>query len=148
MLLPCIGYGLRYVHGVDNGGKKPWNYIYTLLIYLACIPGMFSAVITAYTLFFSRENLLDSNAVIYFFPIITMLMTLMAIRQNISFDAIPGFDRIYGLMILLAITFIIVLFVAKVRIFIGFVGSMTTLLVIAVVVFALLKKASEKIFKR
>lgn len=64
---PVLVWILRMLHGRGNGGNSPWNYIYSVLVYLVCVPGMFSCVLTAYAMFFVRQNLLEVNFFIYFF---------------------------------------------------------------------------------
>ena len=52
-------------------------------------------------------------------------LTLAVIRRQVAFDEVPGFDRIWGLMTMIAMTFIIVLAIARTRIFLFFGGSTT-----------------------
>jgi hypothetical protein len=99
---------------------------------------MLAAVLTAYTLFISRENLLDQNVLVYVAPVAAMAVTLLIVRRNVSFDAVPGFDRIWGLMTMIAMTFVIVLAIAKTSIFLFFGGPIVMLIAICAVVFALL----------
>ena len=112
-----------------------------------CIPGIFAAVLTAYTLFFGNESLLDANVLIYFLPIATMVVTLVLIRKRVSFDDVPGFDRLSGLMVLMACSFAIALALHKTHIFIGFFGSVEMLFVLAAGVFALLKWGGFMLFR-
>ena len=56
--------------------------------------GLFAAVITAYGLFFTRTNLLEVNLLVYALPIVSMAFTLLAVRRNVEFESIPGFDRL------------------------------------------------------
>lgn len=124
------------------------KYIYSLLVYLVCVPGMLSCTLTGYTMFFSRQNLLDVNAFVYFFPILTMIATLVIIaRKNVLAD-LPGVDRLYSLMIILLISFGTALAIQKTRIWIFFGGSVKILLYIAIGCFIVLKIASWKLFRK
>lgn len=145
---PVLAWLAGPLHGKDRGTLAPWKYLYSLLVYLVCVPGMFAAVITAYTLFFSRENLLDANLLAYFLPIVSMVATLVLIRKNVSFDDVPGFDRLSGLMVMVGCSFAIALAIQKTRIWVFFGGSIEKLFLLAAGVFALLKWGTYMLFRR
>jgi hypothetical protein len=147
IIIPVLSWLIGMIHGRFRGGMAPWKYFYSLLIYLVCIPGIFASVVTAYSLFFHRENLLDVNILAYFLPIISMIATLVIIGQNVEFASIPGFDRLSGLMVMIAVSFAIALAIQKTRLFLFFGGSITMLIVIAVIAFALLKWGAYMMFK-
>lgn len=136
---PVASLVLGFVHRQGNGGNAPWKYLYALLVYSTCIPGMLAAVLTGYTIFISGENLLDQNVLVSVAPIAAMTVTLMLIRKNVSFDAVPGFDRIWGLMTMIGMTFVIILAISKTRVFLFFGGSIVMLIALCAFVFALLK---------
>lgn len=145
--VPVVSFLVGISHRSGEGRNAPWKFAYAVLVYLACIPGIFAAVLTAYTLFFSSESLIDANLLIYFLPITTMVVTLVLIRKRVSFDDVPGFDRLSGLMVLMACSFAIALAIHKTRIFIGFFGSVEMLFVLAAGVFALLKWGGFMLFR-
>jgi hypothetical protein len=145
---PALAWLAGQAHGKESGKLAPWKYLYSGLVYLVCVPGMFAGVITAYTLFFSGENLLDANLLVYFLPIAAMVATLVLIRKNISFDDVPGFDRLSGLMVMVGCSFVIALVIQKTRIFVFFGGSIEKLFLLAAGVFALLKWGSYMLFRR
>src|SRR6266545_5974271 len=128
---PLIAWLVGWLHSRGQGGAVPWKYLYAVLVYIACVPGMFAGVLTAYTLFFSRENLLDTNPLVYFLPIVSMVVTLVLIRKNVSFEEVPGFDRLSGLMVMVGCSFAIALAIQRTRIWIVFGGSIERLFVLA-----------------
>lgn len=145
--IPLLATFVRLVHGPGNGGRGISKYIYSALIYLVCFPGMFSAVLTGYSLFFEREDLRNVNPVVYLVPIASMVVTLVIIRKSVDFDDIPGFDRISGLMTMIAITFVLVLAIQKTRILLVFFGSIPMLIALVVGLFALLKWGTYMLFR-
>jgi len=145
---PVLAWLAGQTHGRGQGGVAPWKYLYSGLVYLVCVPGMFAGVITAYTLFFSHENLLDANLLVYFLPLAAMVATLVLIRKNVSFAEVPGFDRLSGLMVMVACSFVIALVIQKTRIFVFFGGSIEILFLLAAGVFALLKWGTYMLFRR
>ena len=148
VVLPLAAWLCGRLHGSGNGGKSPWHYVYSVLVYLACIPGIFSSVLTGYTLFFSKENLLDASLAVYILPIASMIVTLILIHKNVAFDLIPGFDRLSGLMVTIGCSFVLALAIEKTRIWIFFGGSIEWLFLLAAGIFALLKWGAYMLFRR
>jgi len=144
---PALAWIVGVCHRTGEGRNAPWKFAYSVLVYLACIPGTFAAVLTGYALFFRNENLLDANLLIYFLPIVSMIATLVFIRKRVSFDDVPGFNRLSGLMVLMACSFGIALALHKTRIFVGFFGSVEMLFILAAGVFALLKWGRYMLFR-
>jgi hypothetical protein len=145
---PVAAWICGRLHGSNNGGNAPWKYFYSVLVYLACIPGLFSSVLTGYTLFFSKENLLDTSLTVYVLPIISMVVTLILIHKNVKFDLIPGFERLSGLMVMIGCSFVLALAIEKTRIWLFFGGSIEWLLLLAAGIFALLKWGTYTLFRR
>ena len=145
---PLAAWLLGLMHPRGQGGLAPWKYFSAVLVYLACVPGMFAAVITAYSLFFARENLLDANLLVSFLPIVSMVATLVFIRKDVPFDQVPGFDRLSGLMAMVGCSFAIALAIQKTNIFLFFGGSIEKLFILAAGVFALLKWGTYMLFRR
>jgi hypothetical protein len=146
--LPLSAYIIGKLHGKGKGGSSPWKQFYSLIIYLCAVPGVFSAVLTASTVLNRRETLLDADLMVYFLPIVSMVITLVLVRKNVSFQAIPGFDRLSGLLILIAVTFIIVVTLDRTRIWLLFGGSIYTFLGFVLGLFALLRLGIYSLFRR
>lgn len=144
---PILGWALGAVPYARDGRVVVWDYVYSVLIYLVGIPGIISAVLIGYSLFFVRQNLLEVNLLIYFLPVVSMGICYFLIGRKVSFDRLPGFDRLFGLMILIGLSFLIVLLLFKLRLIIGFFASIETLAIIGVAVFVLFQYASAKLFK-
>jgi hypothetical protein len=145
---PVAAWLCGLAHGRGNGGKAPWKYCYSVLVYLVCVPGLFSGVLTAYTLFFSKENLLDVSIGVYVLPVVSMIVTLILIHKNVTFDEVPGFERLWGLMVMIGCSFAIALAIEKTRIWIFFGGSIERLFLLAAGIFALLKWGTYMLFRR
>ena len=136
------------VHGRGRGERAPWRYLYTLLVYAACVPGMFAAVLVVYALFFTSENLLDLDFAIYLAPLVTMVLTLGLMRRNVSFDSVPGFNRLTGLMTMLAVAFAIALVLRSLRVWLFFGASLVWFFVLAAAMFFLLTWGGRMLFGR
>ena len=145
---PCVAALCGWLHGRGRGNAAPWKYLYALLLYSVCLPGIFACVLTAYALFFTNENLLDVNPLVYFLPIVSLAVSLVLIKRNVDFKEVPGFDRLWGLVILIAISFGLALAIHRTRIWIFFGGSIQTLFGLAVGIFALLKLGAHLLTRR
>lgn len=145
--LPALTWLLGQVHQKGKGGETPWKYLYSVLVYLACVPGMFAAVISCYVLFFSRENFLDLSLLVSILPIVAMVVTLVFVRKYVAFDQVPGFDRLSGLMVMMGCSFAIALAIQKTKIWIFFGGAIEHLLILAAGGFALLKWGAYTLFR-
>ncbi len=126
---------------------SPWKYIYSLLVYLTSVPGILSFVLVCYALFFTQQNLLNVNALVYFSPIGFMIVTLALINRKVAFKRIPGFNRLLGLMIMIGVSLIITLAIQKTRIWLVFGGSIFSLFLLAIGIFLLLKLGGRLLFK-
>jgi len=143
---PLLTWLVGIAHRRGEGGRAPWRNVYAVLVYGVCVPGILAATLTGYLLFFTRQSLMQVNLVVFVLPILSMCVSLALIRRRVAFDAVPGFDRLGGLMLVIALTFAIVLAIEKTRIWLFFGSSFATLLVIVAVLFALLRWGLRLLF--
>lgn len=145
---PLLALLLGWLHPAGKGGRSPFKYGYSLAVYSACVIGMLALVVDAYTIFFTRENLLDANALVTIAPVFTMVLTLGLVSRNVDFRALPGFDRVSGLVLMLGATFAIVTLVVKMKFVMLFHGSFWNLVLLGIVVFLVLKYGTHLMFRR
>ncbi len=125
--------------------KTAANFL-SIPVYLAVLPGICTSVALGYLMFFSRTNILkEVDVLLVGGPIICMVATLFAISRVLCFDRIPGFDRLSGLMITVGVAFGAALFISKLRFFVGFFASFTTLIGLFLVLFAVLMMGLSKL---
>lgn len=123
LMIPISSFIIGAFTDEDERYESPWQYIYSTLIYLACIPGILALTLCFYHLLFDRRSFLDLNVLTYFVPIVAMIGTIFVIKQDVDLDEIPGFNRIPGLAIMIAVTFLIILLIQKTRIWLVFSGG-------------------------
>lgn len=137
---------LAGVFSNDEGHLSPWTYLYSTLIYLVCIPGIFSITLNLYTFIFERRSIYDLNVYIHILPIITMFITLAIIRRNVDFKYIPGFDRISALITIITIILVLLWLLEKTHIFvISFLPFQYVFLIIIALLF-FLRLGFKKLF--
>lgn len=128
-----------------NNFQKPITYFYCILIYSTTIPGLLSLVLTLYSFFILKTDLLQFNISTYFIPIISMVSILFIIKKTIPLSEIPGFSKLFGLMILILITFIITFIVQRMFFGVLFVGKFYYLILLFFVFLFAIKIAWNKI---
>ncbi len=148
VVVPAVVYLYGRIHTRRAGTKSPHKYVYSLLVYATCIPGVFSSVLTLYTLLFIRANLLQVNALVYFLPIFSMLVTLLLMRKQVDLKQVPGFDRVFGLIIMLAVVFMVLFLLVNTRIFLFFGGSFLWLALLGIFLFGILMAGWHKLKKK
>lgn len=116
----------------------------SLFIFMVSIPGILAAIVVFYSLFFVRVNLLDVDIVVYFLPIVMMVLTLFFIAKKVNLNELPGFNRLSGLMTLLTLIGFILLLLYKLRFIVGFFASIQSLLIFGVILYFLFRSALSK----
>ncbi len=145
--IPLFSFLYGQLHVRSKGNTSPHKYVYSVLVYMSCVPGALSLALTAYALFFLRANLLTVNLLVFFLPIVSMAVTVAIIGRKANVDDLPGFDRIAGLFVLLMVTFLLALLIQRTRIWVLFHGSVVTFILVVVVLFLLLKWAAGRLFR-
>lgn len=142
--LPILSF--LFSLGYQSGGQRQVrDYVFSGFVYLSFLPGIFSGILVFYTLLILRQNLLEVDIVLYYVPIISMSLVYWVLGRVVDFDRLPGFGRLAGLMVLLALICLVVFFLYRLRFVVAFFGSMEFLLGAACVVFLLFKWAGGKI---
>ena len=141
LFIMAFGFSLRQKKSPSRLNSQ----VLSTLVFLVSIPGIMATIVVFYSLFFVRLNLLEVNIVIYFLPIITMIVTLFVISKNVNLNKLPGFNRLSGLMTLLVLTGFALLLLYKLRFFVGFFASMQSLLIFGIVFYFLFKVALKKL---
>lgn len=89
----------------EDGYKSPWKYLYALLIYLVCVPGIFAVGLNFYVFLFERNrSIFNADVYTQILPILGMVTTLWLMKRYIVLDYIPGFQRLAGLMMMMLAT--------------------------------------------
>jgi len=115
--LPFTAF-LSSVFGRGEGHLSPWKYLYTVIVYLACIPGIFAFTLNAYLFLFERQPILEANLFTQFLPILCMILTLWLVRRNVDLNDVPGFDKIGGLFFIITVLISMMWIMEKTHIFI------------------------------
>ncbi len=147
LIIPILALVIGLISGKD-AKENPWRYLFSVVVYLVCVPGIFSIVLCGYSVGFEQQNLLEVNVLVYFLPIASMMGTLAIVKQKLDLVDVPGFGRISGLIMVLAATFVLVLLLQKTRIWIVVVGSVWHLVGVVAILFLMMKFGLDRFMKR
>jgi hypothetical protein len=143
LALPVFTWISGYL--VRAASPQACRWYLALPLYLVTVPGVCLLLTVVYLMLFTGANLFaELDVVLYFGPVLCMAVTLAAIRNLMPFDRIRGFDRLSGLILLVAISFGIVFMLSRLRFIIGFFGSFKMLVVCFFVIFLLLKLGARR----
>ncbi len=93
----------NYFSKQDVKFHEPWKYVYAVIIYMVCIPGIFAVTLSIYFFLFEKRSIMQTDLLIQVLPIIAMIGTILLIKRAVNLNLVPGFDRISGLMTIIAI---------------------------------------------
>ena len=138
---------LAGIFGRGEGHLTPWRYLYGVLIYLVCIPGVLSFFLNVYVFLFERQSIFNLNITTQLLPIVSMLLTLFIIHKNVDFDDVPGFDKISGLVIIITTLLVFMWVIDRTRIIIFSLMPFYLVFVLFVVMIFVMKWGFSKIMK-
>lgn len=133
--------------GKGEGHLAPWKFLYSTLIYLVCVPGIFAVSLDVYLFLFEKQSIFDTDIYTQILPIVSMVATLFIIRQNVDFDAIPGFDKLSGLITMIAATLAIMWFIDRTHIVVFSYLRFEVVILIFIFLLILIRFGWSRIFK-
>ncbi len=104
--------------GKGEGHMSPWKYLYSALIFLVSVPGIFSVTLSVYFFLFEKRPIMQTDVFTQIIPVLSMVITLLAIRKNVNLDYIPGFDKMSGLITMITASLAIMWFIDRTRIWV------------------------------
>lgn len=101
----------------EEGHLSPWKYLYSVLIYLVAIPGIFAVTLSIYLFLFERRSIMDTNLFTQVLPIVSMLATFILIRKQVDLDLVPGFGKLSGLITIIGVLIVLMWIIDKTHIY-------------------------------
>lgn len=118
LFIPLTAF-IAGILGKGEGHISPWRYLYSTLVYLVCVPGIFAITLSVYLFLFERISIFETDVFTQILPVVSMLFTLLLIRANVNLDRVPGFGKMSGLlmMIVVALTFMWIIDKTRILVF-------------------------------
>ncbi|MBL7806953.1 MAG: hypothetical protein JNN28_04020 [Saprospiraceae bacterium] len=105
---------LAGIMGRGEGHLSPWKYLYSAIIYLVCVPGIFATALAVYLFLFEQGgSIFNLNLLTQVLPIGAMLGTLAVVRRNVEFGYIPGFGKLTDLIMTIVTVFVLMYFLNR-----------------------------------
>jgi len=145
LCLPMTAF-LAGLFGKGEANISPWKYLYSVLMYLACVPGIFAITLNIYLFLFERQPIMEMDIYAQILPIIIMIFTLLLIRKNTCFEDIPGFNKLGGLLIVIAAVLGIMWFLDKTRIIVFSYMPVYFVFIILAILFIVIRYGARKMF--
>jgi hypothetical protein len=114
--IPLIAL-LALLFAKDQGHLSPWKYLYAVLIYLVCLPGIFAITLSVYLFLFERRSIMDTNMYTQVLPILSMIFTIILIKKSVNLDLVPGFGKLSGLITVIGVLMILMWIIDKTHIY-------------------------------
>lgn len=147
LMLPIIALLIGWI-SKGIGHESPWRYFYEALIYLACVPGIFSITLNIYLFLFERQSIFDANLVLQVLPILSMVSCLQIIKYNVDLDLIPGFKKLSGLVMIIFFTICLMWVIDRTHIYAIAFLSFPMVLGIFIFLFIMMKYGWYRLMKR
>lgn len=118
VFIPLIA-ALANFMGKGEGHLSPWKYLYSTLIYLVCVPGIFAITLNIYLFLFQKQNIFETDIYTQILPILSMVFTLIIIKSGMDLDLIPGFGKLSGMFMMIFAVLCVMWVVDRTRFFVG-----------------------------
>ena len=140
---------LTLILGLMAGKKaatSPFKYLFSGLVYLCSIPGMLAMAACLHLFFIDDGDFMKVNLVVYFLPIVSMVVTLTLMNRFVPLSKVPGFGRISGFLMVAGIVGLVLFFLQRTFIGVIFFGSIWTLLGLFGVLVVIFTVGSQMLF--
>lgn len=138
---------LAGIFGKGEATISPWKYLYSVLMFLACVPGIFAITLNIYLFLFERRSIFEADMFSQIVPIFIMILTLFLIRKNTRFEDIPGFNRLGGLLLIIGAVLSIMWFLDKTQIVVFSFMPFYVVVIILIVLFIVIRLGTKQLFK-
>lgn len=137
---------LAGVFGKGEGHTSPWKYLYMVVMYMVCIPGIFAITLNVYLIVIEGRSILDANMFTQILPVVCMFLTLRLIRWNVPFDKVPGFGKLGGLILVLTLIISLLWILEKTNIFVISIMPFSYFIILFVVILIGLRFGLKRMF--
>ncbi|PSR11072.1 MAG: hypothetical protein DA408_19240 [Bacteroidetes bacterium] len=130
-----------------EGEDSPWKYLYSALLYLVCVPGIFAISLGIYLFLFERRSIFDMKILMEVLPVLSMIATMVIVRKNVDVNQVPGFDKLSGLVMMISAALAIMWFIDRTHIIIFSSMPIMYLLLIFIVLMVVIRFGWSRLVK-
>jgi hypothetical protein len=144
LALPVLAFVINWIAS-GEGHQAPWKYLYSILVFAACVPGVFSVGLSVYHFLFERGSIMNTNVLTQILPVLSMAITIATVRRNVPLEYVPGSERISSLIMLIGSVLVLMYIIDHTRLFVFVNLPVGTFLLILVGLLLAARYASRKI---
>lgn len=144
LLIPVLALVANWIAS-GEGHVAPWKFMYSALVFAACVPGIFSVGLSVYHFLFERISIMHTNILTQVLPVLSMVLTISIIKRNVALEYVPGSERISSLMILISAVLVLMYIIDRTRIFILVNMSVGAFLLVLIGLLFVVRFATKKI---
>ena len=100
LLVPLTALVVNKLSG-SKALENPWDFIYSVLVFMVAIPGLLAVAFNVYLFLFERRSIFQINIVTQLLPIVSFIATLTIMRKNVVLEQIPGFGKVSSLIVMI-----------------------------------------------
>lgn len=145
LMFPITAF-LANLFGKGEGQESPWKYLYSVLVYGVCIPGIFALTLNVYMFLFDRQGIMQANIFTQILPIVIMILTLVLIRRNTCFEDIPGFGRLGSLLMVITAIISVMWMLDRTHILVFSMLPFWAIIVFILVILVVIRFGTKKMF--
>ena len=114
LMIPILALIANWI-SIGEGHQSPWKYLYAVLVFAACVPGVFSVGLSVYHFLFERGSIMNTNVLTQILPVLSMAITISIIKRNVPLSYVPGSERISSLMLMIGATLVLMYIIDRTR---------------------------------
>lgn len=134
-----------FAKSAQEPGLLRW--VYAVIIYLVCIPGIFAVTLNVYFFLFEKRSIMDAELLLQFLPILMMIAILYLIKKQIQLDHIPGMEKLSSLIVIISVLLSLMWVVDRTHLYaISFVPFYYVILVLVIGIL-LIRNATRNLFR-
>lgn len=146
ILIPLIAWlASPFSRGVSH--QSAWRYLFSILIYLVAIPGIFAVTLSIYLFFFERQSIMDTNLYTQVLPVASMVATFLLVKKQVDLKHVPGLDRLSSLITILSFLMIIMWILDKTRVIAFTYFPFYLVILLLIIGFIVVRYASKRLMR-
>lgn len=146
LAIPIAALLINFV-SKGEGHESPWCAIYSGLIYMVTIPGIFSILLNVYHMLFEKQSIYDANIISQVLPILSMMLTLFIIKKNAEFSEIPGFGKMTSFLGTVTAVMLILFLLNKTRLIAFTYVKFQYIILMLIGLFIIIRFGTKRLFR-
>ena len=146
-MLPLVAVLANFM-GKGEGNLSPWKFLYSAILFMVAVPGIFSGALNIYLFLFEKRSIFQTEIFTQILPVISTIATLFIIRQNTDFREIPGSGKLSALVTMITCILFFMFILNNTRFIVFMNMPFQTAIIVFIVLFVLIRISWSRIFSK